>query len=732
MPKAILAVIDDGATGYGDLLFVLKMIQNLRVEYEAAGKEVPPLYLITGGLGKKKISDLKGDVEFGVEVLTPDELKVRIESRDAAQRIEVGAIIEGPALHRLELITQVSKALGRTPAPIPLTTITEYGFKSRKDGREVDRTFDNISYERKITTGFDYADAARGILVSKSLAEPKAPAALVGDLDAKIREALIGSGTLEAYQAGTELYLQYSYDRLGLAITMRPSNGAYEFTKIHREFVKGSSKNQDVLMVGPREDLKIDALRSVKEKLISDGFTRIIFYNADTKKETIIHDAGASGKTYRVVYTAGMSHPSMMACTALSGPLMGATGDQSFGEAASAKQTGEASSAGKIISYECLAHKKGFIGQYDDAIILKSGSDPDVIETIALLRTPPSPKESDKHYARLGVLLRTPSLRARLFSANEAVVKNSTLVPLLASVVFTHKQEAVNRIAALLRAGKQQEALDDFLNPLTEDVNIFDKIGDKSIFEYAKENDPKGVFIRYFKENHDQLLLQVIRKRPQSEVIKLIGLMHLNLDSMIGATSLFDLTKAYYIKEVGEYLLRLYLVSSLRDSQNVALKFFNPDPGVFHDPEESYAITIFDLFEGKSILHHAVDANPSGEFVKHYIRNEADVLLFQAIVNKRESDAIKLIQARKLSFDYKIAGRPICHYASEYQCSDLIKALGASLASVPAAPTSDRAPSLSPASAPVPTLAGERAAKPAFPEKLGEESAGSGTAPRPR
>ncbi|HRD69387.1 MAG TPA: hypothetical protein PK657_04525 [Legionella sp.] len=39
-----------------------------------------------------------------------------------------------------------------------------------------------------------------------------------------------------------------------------------------------------------------------------------------------------------MLYTKGISHPTMIACTALSGLLMGATGDQSLGEAMSLKE----------------------------------------------------------------------------------------------------------------------------------------------------------------------------------------------------------------------------------------------------------------------------------------------------------------------------------------------------------------------------------------------------------
>jgi hypothetical protein len=62
---------------------------------------------------------------------------------------------------------------------------------------------------------------------------------------------------------------------------------------------------------------------------------RIIFYHADSGAEECIFDAGSPGKVYRAMYTPGMSHQSIMACTALSGKLIGTTGDRSFGKAVS-------------------------------------------------------------------------------------------------------------------------------------------------------------------------------------------------------------------------------------------------------------------------------------------------------------------------------------------------------------------------------------------------------------
>ncbi|WP_229776957.1 hypothetical protein, partial [Alicyclobacillus cellulosilyticus] len=68
-------------------------------------------------------------------------------------------------------------------------------------------------------------------------------------------------------------------------------------------------------------------------------------------------------KTFRVIYASGIPHESMIALSALSGPLSGATGDQSLSECLSAN---------KLMVYECLPHKQSLIANYDAAIIKES------------------------------------------------------------------------------------------------------------------------------------------------------------------------------------------------------------------------------------------------------------------------------------------------------------------------------------------------------------------------
>lgn len=206
------------------------------------------------------------------------------------------------------------------------------------------------------------------------------------------------------------MYFQYSHDTLR---TTSRVPAATRFLKIHRIYVQGSPKNQDVLMVGKSRASKLEALNQVKNQLIKDGYTKISFYDADTKSEKFLHgNALTSGKSYRVVYTANMSHPSSTAAQALAGDLIGATGDQSLGEAISGDKT---------ITYECRIHKQELNNDYYAALIKLA---PDCKEVINLLKN----ADSEADYKRLGELL-TPTMKSRLKEVSQALRKARDLTP---------------------------------------------------------------------------------------------------------------------------------------------------------------------------------------------------------------------------------------------------------------------------------------------------------------
>lgn len=417
MSGVLLIAVSDGFGGYGDFLFALKLAEQIRTYYaENWGKDLlPEILLITEPSGKEKIKFLKGDEEFGIQVLTPDELKDHVEKN----RLAIASIIEGPVFSS-GLIFQINEALKSLLKPVPLVMMPEYAFNTRVHRNQIKvqenyraNYLDKIIFQNIIFTGFDSKLEENGIILSKSLMHPPPPEVLVSQLDDYIKQGLFSGHDIQSYQEDTELYFQYSHD-----IYSDKSNcpSAERFLKIHRNLAKDSKKNQDVFMVGKHVFTKKQALSTIKHQLIEDGYSKISFYDLETKFESYIHgQIDTPGRHYRVVYTPGMSHPSMIAAQALSGDLMGVTGDQSFGEGISSN---------KLLIYECLSHKKSLMKEYYRQL---KQLDPECGRLLHLLET----ANTESEYKEIAKLY-SPEMKARLIKLNQAFIKSIDLIKIAA------------------------------------------------------------------------------------------------------------------------------------------------------------------------------------------------------------------------------------------------------------------------------------------------------------
>ncbi|CAM2987605.1 serine/threonine-protein kinase [Legionella worsleiensis] len=399
MPGSVLIAVSNGFGGYGDFLFALKLAEQVRKNYIALlGKDkAPEIKLITQASGQQIIKNLKGDTEFNVEVLTPDELKEKIEKKE----LEIASIIEGPVFES-SLIQRINKALEKQSHPVPLIMMPEYAYSGTSHRHMIEnqrqfrkKALNKIFYVETIYTGFNSKAGERGIILSDNLIHPEEPSVLSSRLEEKISEALLGGKDVEAYQTNTDMYFQYSHDTFS---TTPESSAAERFLKTHRIYAKSSKKNQDILMVGKTERKKREALEKIKKQLIADGFTKISFYNAETKKEEYLFGRpNIEGRHYRVVYSSGMSHASIIAAQALSGDLVGATGDQSFGEAVSGD---------KILIYECLSHKRLLRDEYYNQL---KKLDPSCADILNLFRN----AKSESDYKLMEALL-TEEMKVKL------------------------------------------------------------------------------------------------------------------------------------------------------------------------------------------------------------------------------------------------------------------------------------------------------------------------------
>lgn len=442
LPKTILISVSEGFSGYGDFLFALKMAAEIKKKYLIwLGEDAPEIKIFTQPIGKHTIQSIKGDTEFGIEVLTPTQLDSAVKDG-----LEVASVIEGPVFSSA-LVGEIEATLKENNHdPVPLIMIPEYAYSHPSHREQVEyhredrKKLDRLKYHGTIYTGFNPKAQEKGIILSDGLENPDKSSPFHKQLDEKIQKAL-KCDNLHDYQEKTDLYFQYSRD---LYPTTPNTSAAIRFLNIHRIYAKDSDKNQDVLMVGTIVAKKLEALKAVKSQLISDGYKKIIFYNADTGKEEYLYgDPSGGGKHYRVVYTAEMSHSSMIAAQALSGDLVGATGDQSFGEAVSGN---------KVLVYECLDHKQLLCNAYYEQL---KKLDPECVTVLDLLKN--AHKESQ--YNILNSLL-TLEMKEKLKKLCGKFRGQGNLVEITAAAAMP-----IELLAQVIRQGK--------VSPYLSEIDLF-------------------------------------------------------------------------------------------------------------------------------------------------------------------------------------------------------------------------------------------------------------------
>jgi serine/threonine protein kinase len=478
MPKAILIVVSNKYAGYGDFLFALKLGAHFKERFLRAGMECPEVLLITQDEGKRRILKVEADAEFRMSVLTLRDLEARLNAG-----LEIEHIIEGPVFDST-LIEHIDNALS---LPTLLTLAPEYSFHDsihRKDirqHREFIACLAHIKYANTIYSGLNADYDEQGILFTDELRLDQDFAEMTRRLDEPLRSALFGADNagVIGYTETTEFSAQYSHDTY-----TGSDNPAQHFLNVHRQLCKGSDKNQDVLLIGKALDKKKAALLAMKDDLIRDGFTKITFFNTDTQEEEVLHDSGDPRKTYRALYAPEVSHKSMIACTALSTRVVGATGDQSLGEAVSGS---------KIIVYECLPHKQLLIQDYDRALFQSSDKSDEIGEALYLLRY----ARTEDQYNRLGQLLSIERVHDAFIAGNQAILCKYDFPNYVLSAGLGKTNVVLKQIVTLIEAGREQEALDLFRTQKGV-LSLFTQFEGKPLLQYAFEHNRDGLFLQEF------------------------------------------------------------------------------------------------------------------------------------------------------------------------------------------------------------------------------------------
>ncbi|MCX7117285.1 MAG: hypothetical protein NTW94_05180 [Legionellales bacterium] len=439
-------------------------------------------------------------------------------------------------------------------------------------------------------------------------------------LDSNIETVLLDKlENFTAYREESDLCVQFSHDDQ----TSSEQNPAMQFLKTHFELIKGQHKNQDVIMVGHSMVLKHQALMLMKDKLIADGFTRIEFYNSDLKSNEILHEDTSitPQKTYRVIYTEHMTRLSMMACTALSGPLMGATGEQSFSEAIRAD---------KMIIYESVSPNSSYVAAYDRAV--NTLENPELSEAITLLRG----AASDEEYERLGILLRQPAVKIAFSAANKQAEKQDNIASMLAEHQLIDHKQMVQYLFLLIQTGKQEEAWNLFL-PLSKDINIFEMVQGERIYDIiVEELATPGNFLTYCQTATKKLLLDAITSKAQEAAIEMVEKLGLGYLDTIDGKNLISLAQSSGQDKLIFHLLTPVIITRLNSNDPFGAQRLLT---TWLDHRQTNRI-IYTFTEGKSLLQRAIEKEPDGPFSQLY-RSSPFAMLFLDIENKNEKEAIK-------------------------------------------------------------------------------------------
>jgi uncharacterized protein YjfI (DUF2170 family) len=354
---AIILFVSDGYGGYGDFLFGLKTLAGLKNHLKTIDYN-EPIYLATQSAGKEKILALGGDKEFDIEIKTIEEIKQLQKN----QAFCLDCYMEGPVFN--------PNIYNKSAITNPIVLLPEY---SIDEGVELARdryVNSGISCYDIVYSGFNAIDLKeknhRGVLLTQALIEV-AEKKESGDFSfrvpywkylAKYSPKILEKHSLDTYHETTDLFFDYSHISPSNNQNIYHSNHRQHYLQMQALFAKQSSKSQDILLVSGDAFLTMAALVETFSQLKQNGFNKIIYVNLDTGDTDILFNDKMSDplvhsskplKIYRLLHVSHLTHQEMIATLALSEDLVGVTGDQSLGEALSAK---------KLVVYECLSHKK--------------------------------------------------------------------------------------------------------------------------------------------------------------------------------------------------------------------------------------------------------------------------------------------------------------------------------------------------------------------------------------
>lgn len=213
---SIVVYVPRSLGGYGDLLFGLKAVHELKKYLRKQGYDAP-IYLVTEEEERSQILALGGDREFGIEIKSVDEFN-RSKDSESLDYLIQGPVFASDTWRRIKI-----------PNTTPILLISEYSLlytRTYEEEKEHLRTrFSNV---RAIQSGFDTttdtSESGCGIFFSEELsqvAEDKRNGCCNfreqywANLGKYSRWILQGQA-IENYHQNTELSFEYSHNTKSL------------------------------------------------------------------------------------------------------------------------------------------------------------------------------------------------------------------------------------------------------------------------------------------------------------------------------------------------------------------------------------------------------------------------------------------------------------------------------------------------------------------------------------
>ena len=352
--------------GLGDFVFCLKLAEFLNEcrEYH------DDVYIVTTNPGAEgRLLALYNEEDYpGIHILNraqyqimfPDsksnsEVEEDLLLEDANEKSLVKAYIRAPALtgYAKERLTLPSNQ------DCKVIVISEYGY-SRKGlpfGRNL---LDDEDQREVILIDAGFGETEKGTLINKNLAQISDPNVSTeerlklevffktrlarGDID--LLGMIFGSTDPDIHDYHQRSELSFAY--------FNKEGGDCRFDYLNMlTRVYSPEKNQDVIIMGGHNDEPIANFGLLRDKLVSDGFTKIVFVNSDGQEEVLFSNTShPNEKVFRLLSVPPTTPKQTEALIGLcNGKLCGTTGDQSFGDAISAR---------KIPFYQVRKHKEEF------------------------------------------------------------------------------------------------------------------------------------------------------------------------------------------------------------------------------------------------------------------------------------------------------------------------------------------------------------------------------------